>query len=60
MLLLFLDSNSPKNFTCLAKSATSLKCTWFPPENLNYNVESYNISYRLAEGLITFLAMEKY
>ncbi|XP_019848636.1 PREDICTED: phosphatidylinositol phosphatase PTPRQ-like [Amphimedon queenslandica] len=44
------DSNSPKNFTCLAKSATSLKCTWLPPENLNYYVESYNISYRLAEG----------
>ena len=34
----------------MAKSATSFYCTWFPPQNLNYDVQSYSISYRLADG----------
>ena len=41
---------SPRNMTCAAVSTSNLHCTWLPPQVTDYDVKSYTIKYRLAEG----------
>ena len=50
MMFLFVALHAPQNLKCSPTSSTNLLCTWEAPSVSDYQVTSYELSYKLVDG----------
>ena len=50
MMFLFVALHAPQNLKCLPTSSKNLFCTWEAPSLSDYQVTSYELSYKLVDG----------
>ena len=50
MMLLFVALHAPQNLKCSPTSSKNLFCTWEAPSVSDYQVTSYELSYKLVDG----------